>query len=707
MNISVNPNGFSELNTVVLYQFSSFVPLPEDCIGRSVEDLSGFTGSNVLWRGSSDGIGLADYLEYNLSYDIKKSEFASEILPNLYAPNSLRFIFTADGVPSVGSSLVPSVIVSTAELDPQWFGSCMINDKTVIVVPAIGGIWKIEFYEESGITTNHQVPGISAPWILYSAMEAYGKESFATVTPAVTITLGPDPGSSFNPNSYYLDYDSRRGSSDRENITTLREWGTLAEEITAQKAVVVAVSQNSSNPEVNLAYKSWNISTNPNRNMYREFLRNDRFQGMKSLKVVEEKEKDSGVLLDSRSGIILGTSQLLDTASPVLFRRLGKTKNLLIEEGIYSPYRCYNLGDQVLFGGEVWESLENQNLGNTPSLSPLWSLANQLENIFTSRVLIQVEDTKAGNIIPGGNITIEDPTDTKIFEVIENLGYKLSPTQPAYTNPGEYIKDYRITESSENSKVVKRISIWGWEEAINNGHLTFHFEEVGSSVKFLLRYNGVDYSYTDWARIFNEARLNITSTQNPIYLNCVGDTISSRRNFFPVDGECVAENIPINNFLEFIFPELEKYQPTQLKMINTAGEDSYVSEIYPELDSTRGYTFDGVSDFSNGIWILELINKLLEINANGQGFEFNTPRGIVPYSSTEYNLEFYCTDPVLRSSDWEVYINNRVIVFGGSLNFSTSTVQYTLKPGESDIYSLKWSGQIKENFNILIKKIEK
>ena len=705
MNISVNPNGFNELNTVVLYSapgLSSFyVPLPEDCIKLGEQErlssLARFTGSKTLWRGTRNGMGMADLMEYDLRYDISKNDFASTIIPNLYS-SDIRSIFSAEGVLEIGDWLVPSCVSSFEEIKEEWFGSTVINDKTVIVLPADRYIWKLEFYEEVGLETNHSLD-LSSPWISHSALLAYGFDSKIISNPAVTITLGPDPLDPYNLESYYLENDSRKDKTSRTSyITNLREWGKLVEEISEMKAIVVAISQNSSTPEINLAIKSWNTSLNPNRWMNKSFLRNDKFYSLRdTLKLVEEKNTGSGVWIDSRNGILLGTKEISLGETGILSSKLNKVRTRIINREIYSPFRSYSIGEQVNFSGERWESLVDQNLGNVPSISPEWILSSEVESIFTSRILFDIENKIGGNIVPGGYVTILDPEETKTFEVIENLGYKLNPLTPAYTEDGKYITNFKITEEAENNRLVKRISIWDWNSAIKSGHLTFKFSEVGSSICLVLGYLEVNYSENQWESIFNEDVLRIPGN---IYLV----TQEGRReNFISKEGEYIVEDIPINSSVDLYFPELEKYQPSRMIMINSSGEEGYTSEIYPEILPDGGYRFSGVTDFSSGLWTIRLIDKLFTINAYGSDFEFSNPRGSVPYGSTNYSLGFYNIDESLDFSKWIVKINGREISIDTTLEISGCTIEYSFNAFER-VYYLRWTGEIKTNFDVIISK---
>lgn len=711
MNISVNPNGFSELNTVVIYTVPTdgsgiiqpfYVPLEVDCIGLGREEkikyLQNFISNSVLWRGSRDGMGMADWLEYDLRYDIHKRDYASTLIPNLYSP-SLKSIMSAPGVLEVGDSLVPSVSETQGSNDsPHWFASAGINDKTVMVIPGDKFVWKLEFYEESGIESNHSVSEVSSPWISSSALVAFGLEDKITVSPAVTIMLGPDPLDVYNPTSYYLDLDSRRDKTARETLTNMRDWGKLMEEITAEKAIIIGISQNSTTPDVNLSYKSWGLSPNPNRWMNKSFLRNDSFYALRnSLRVIEEKENSPETIIDSRSGIILGTKNIPKTNTIFLFNRMEKTESMITRKNLYTPYRSYNIGDQVEYGGEIWESVTDQNLGNPPSISPQWTLSSEIEDIFTSRILIGVDDIKGGSVVPGGYITIDNPGETKIFEVVENLGYKLNPTQPAFTGEGDYVRDFNISEDIEGSRLVKKIKIWNWEKAVDSGYLTFCFSEIGSSICLVINYKDVIYSGEDWGTVFSE-----DSLKDPWEIYLTYNNYSGRIDFNLVNGDCVAENIPINSSILVNFPLLEKYQVEKLVMVNSSGETGYTKEIIPTQEG-GWYNFKGDSDFSSGLWTLKLIDKQFLISALGSGFEFSNPRGTVGYGTSEYKLAFYCTDSTLNSSDWEVRINGEEVELGTIINVNGCSVNYYYSNYEN-LFWLVWTGEIKNDFDVIITK---
>lgn len=635
MRIEVDPQGFNELNTAILYSEE---------------------GSKIMWRGSSEGLLLTDLLEYNLEFNIKKDTFATSITPNLYSL-PVRDTLGNRGIIEHIDSFAPSSFPND-ESTEYWYGSATLNDKTIIILPASSGVHKVELFEKF--------------------LKEEEKDS-----PNMTIYLG-------------------ESSSDR---VTQKEREKLREEITADKAIVIAMSQiENVSPEVNLAYKSFQLSPNPLRNMERLYLRNDRFNSIKKdLKIIKNIGDDKNPLvIDTRSGTLLGTRAQQQIFTPIFARKLERINARTNNRTNYSFYRCYEEGETVDHNGTTWISLCAGNIGNVPGLSPgKWSILKNLSTIFTDRVLISSES--GGFVTPSGYITVQRATEDHVFDVSENLGYKLSPTDPVYTSSGVKIKNFKITESiGENNELTKKISVTSWSDAIDSGKIIFHFIEEGCAITLRLQYNGREYNANTW----NEFIASMSSSDILKQLTIFDGKTYHRSFYVSEEGEAIIDDIPINQNIVFSFPYLGDFQPEELIVTSSVGGENNEMIIPPTFTGT--YDFPMVSNFSSASFLLKMIAKQLEIIATGAGFEFDKPKGEVSYNSTTpYILSFYCLDESLQYTDWKVTVNGLEITLDGSpLTFDNSATRVTYTRGgmEEGVYQLTWIGQFKQSYTVTISK---
>lgn len=633
MRIEVNPNGFNELNTAILY--------------------SRDTAEKIMWRGSSEGLAMSDLLEYNLEFDIKKKTFATSLTPNLYSLD-VRNIIGEKGIIENLDSLIPSALSGIPTESDYWYGSATLNDKTVIILPASSGVYKVELFERF-------------------LREGKGEEE-----PNITIFLGES---------------SEEKVSQKEKVK-------LEEEITADKAIVIAMSQSTSvSPEVNLAYKAFQLSPNPLRNMEKIYLRNDRFNSLKKdLKIIENiGDEENPLIVDTRSGTLLGTKQEGQNFTPIFAKKLERVNAKTNNRADFSPYRCYEEGDIITFNNSTWRSICGGNIGNIPSLSPgKWVLLNNLSNIFTDQVIVTSD--KGGFVTPSGFITIQSNTESHIFDVFEELGYKLSPTAPVHTSSGVEIKNFKITETVQDGKLTKRIAVNSWSDAIGSRKIIFHFIEEGCTIILRLEYNGKFYDIDDWNDFIASMASSDILSQISIH-----DGSNYLRFKKGDEGEAVINDVPINVPIVFSFPYLDDFQPELLTVTASIGEDNQISTIDPEFDGR--YNFPMTTSFSSAEFVLRMIAKKLEIVATGAGFEFDKPRGEVSYSSiTPYVLSFYCLDESLSPNNWRVVINGLEIPYGGSLNFGTTRVDYTRGGMEEGVYQLTWIGEFKQSYTVTVSK---
>lgn len=681
MKIEINPKGFDDINTAVLYRFHGFVPEEKDW-GTVESNIEGsiwdkFKADKVMYKGSIKSMSLASFAEYKFDFKVEKNGVDDILLPNFFDKSS-RDIFMRDfGMERFMSDLesfVPSSVSENTGYD-NYFGSFPIDTNTVYLLEALGvsqemfdGIWKIEFYETEALVGNSRIGGDEEFYVAEAIINSGQSSTFDLVEPAIVITLGPSPLDNKNSENLYLEGDSRKINQTITN-TGIEEWCKLMEEITCDKAVILTTALISDEVTVNLAYKSWSESKNPHRNLNHWFLRNDEFDRTKSsLSVINVSEKDENIWLDQRSGTLVGNVLQGDpiVMTPILWKKLQKVKQ---NKDVFSPYHCYNLGDIVTYGENKWECISDYTMGESPALSKSWILADQVEDIFTSRVLIGVENEKGGTLNPGTSVTIIDPDNTTIsFKVIEDLGYKLNSERPCYADPS--ISFPRSGFKINSSVTPKTIDISEWKDAIESGILTFCFDFIGSSIVVGLRFEDKEWRYcSDWEKYFTEEpELNISSNPRSMYVVSSEDRyyfyssrISGSNN--TRDWECRCDGIPVEENIILHFPELRGYEPTLLTQLNTLEGEITQEEVFPKQNSDGSWNFEGRTDFSEGMWWIDLKVRDMKITGISKDNTFilsdNSKLQLIPYRTNGFLFEFYNEVESEGPKDWKVSISSR------------------------------------------------
>ena len=134
----------------------------------------------------------------------------------------------------------------------------------------------------------------------------------------------------------------------------------LEDEVRDSKALWFVVSYNSGSPRtVNLSYEAYQGDRNPVRKMSDYVLRNDSLVS----NWVGYEERD-GFLYSKLSGSLVGTARM--TARPIYDMMCG----LIGEE--WNRAKRYSVGDTAKIGDTVFESVEDNNIGNHPYYSRMW-----------------------------------------------------------------------------------------------------------------------------------------------------------------------------------------------------------------------------------------------------------------------------------------------------------------------------------------------
>ena len=154
--------------------------------------------------------------------------------------------------------------------------------------------------------------------------------------------------------------------------------------------------------DINLSYISWEISNNPFRNQDKYLLReDDRVNIIHGIDVVENIGTETNPhWLDQSSGTIVGNRAV--TSTPILNQII----EMLEDNTSWDKYVSYKRGQTCTYNGENWISLENNNIGNNPKFSNLWSLESLFSKEFTiSRAIVTTTNLSGEEVDDYGEVT--------------------------------------------------------------------------------------------------------------------------------------------------------------------------------------------------------------------------------------------------------------------------------------------------------------
>lgn len=423
--------------------------------------------------------------------------------------------------------------------------------------------------------------------------------------------------------SIWADNFSNGSANNNFRITpTLDEYFKGLDELRSDKIVWMVLTDTDPGQalNINLSYNSWSSDkVNPERNKWKYSIRNDEFWSTKdNMSIVTDK---SGIIVDGRSSTILATEKI-DT-HPILTKKL-KQFNLLAyhknqaynrgdkvrhdgklweciqsyqvqepepeidqhEPGEdtetwveildnYSPYCAYSCGEFVIFDNKIWESLDNNNLGNRPDYSKKWIFrynvddpsiirngridVERLENpsYLNTQISILINPTGAGRVSPAGQITLDtDSENSKIFMVFENMGYELKPADQCVTTElpnneeNNAYTDVQVEENNDNEatringvviatgigirKVILRNISGNLSNLLSTRKLIFNFREINSGIKISGVYEDRNYTFNgQWNPVTNLNLPILTPEQiiieNNEYSQHIGEDIKITR----------------------------------------------------------------------------------------------------------------------------------------------------------------------------------
>ena len=723
MNLKINKENFGDISMAVFYRFSHYpllanpFSIPISTLG--IDTINEYSSSKIMWRGSKEVLGMESFLEYDFKYEIDKSPYSDIILPNYFSDELLELVKKdIESLDRTSTTIFPTLSATTSEYENRFFGSTMINDKTIYILPGEGdsvinnyfykGIWKVELYENI-VDKNNDLP-IDIPFIDFELLATIEEAKDAIVSePVATITFGPSPENSSNNSDLYLKEDFRRDpiyrnpSEEDQKNSDGSNYNKLIQEIDCQKAIMLCIFPGSSSPEINLSYRSWIISKDPNRNMKDYYLRNDRwFSERDSLDIFSNSTLSSNIILDSRNGNLVGNVVEELEKCPILKRKL---KSSISKD--YNPFREYSIGDTVVYKNENWISLENHNINSNPFLSLSWVKENSIKDVFTNRVNIFTNPSKFGKVIPGNTITIESIDETRTFDIEEEIGYRIRSGKEI-TNPQLPEGSVKVTEEIIDGKVKRKVIVSHWKDIAGNpvNDLTFNFSNVGTS--FLI-------SLIQGDKVFNANNFDMWPSGLGDRTNIFGSD-----HFYVREGETIILNnqglfsgIGSDKNVTLVFPQLKRFQPEYATIQFQVGEEINEERIIPIENQNRQWEFGIYTGFSNSEWEVKLVPRQMRMyvdisSDSKEGFEISNPRGTTVYGTTNYNVEFFpISDNPINTIQINVHEDGKGyeeinIPLGGSRIVEDCTISYSYDD-DRYLYRINWVGEITNDYTVILK----
>lgn len=669
MRLIINSNNFTDIGTAVFY---------------SQSDLDNREYSKVQYRSNSSLLYNGDFSEYDFSYSITKNKFNDKFLVNYLGKNTLNLIGeNSNSLEKIESTIFPMLSKEDWEENDRYFGTTLIYNQIFALFKGDPGIKRLELYE--GIIDSNNIS--SKKFIDSDTLQNIGIKQ--TAIPNFILILGE------------LDEES-----DEDNLVTKKE---LLDEVEGEKMIWMLISNNSEVEKINLSYRSWVDSINPNRNMNKYLVRNDEYWSTKdSVGIIDSIEDLPEILIDGNSGTFLGNEKIKDDRLLIL-----KTKRNLVEKfkgskefPNYYPFTTYKIGDRVYFGDKIWESVSNNNFNNNPMLSSKWILLDYLENSRPIRVVVSVFPEVGGTCNPIGIISIPSVDTNVTFKIYTNPGYKLNEDLPCLLSTetltplsSENNFDYNISENF--------ITVVNWKEVLQTNNLIFNLSYIGSYIILKANIAGEKtiYSYDEWGKL-NESNLKILKL-------ITGEESSEKIDFNPFITKEGKLKLFVGEKAKLVIPELSRYFIS--KAVLEVEDSKTTNTYYPIQNNGSNIVLLPKVNFSAATLTLELsFKKVIVSIIESEGFEISNnsikinPGGGVTFKfiSTNYpigNLEKI----ILEDAQGNSLTINKFSANGSILDFGASQVSLsianinTVEEGE---YTLKLMNIY---YNTTIKLIKK
>lgn len=670
MRLIINNNDFTDIGTAVFY---------------STDSISKKTYSKVLFRSSSSLLYNMNFSEYDFSYNIEKNKFNDKFLINNIGNKTIElFNESTNTLEKLEKIIFPTLGNEEWQNSNKYFGTTLINNQIFALLFAEAGISKIELYKDFiKKNTDYVYDKQNVKEYNFIDIDTLVSSNITPIaTPYFTIILG-------------------QTDDNTDNNTILEK--ELEDEINDEKAVWMLISSNNKVKEVNLSYKSWIDSINPNRNMNKYLIRNDEYWSTKNHVNIVNKVDHINIFVDSTSNTLLGNTKVDDSKLLILNKKKSRVnlfRNNNLDYPEYYKYTNYKKGDKVYYSGELYESLSNNNFNELPIISTKWILSSVLSNIKSIRVIVSVYPQVGGISDPIGVISIPSIDSETFFHINPYPGYVLDDKIPCLisTNPliplqsgGVY--DYNVPE---NLIIVKN-----WEKILQTNQLFFNFKFVGTKINLFAEIDNSIVEYKNWINVFNEnnffiEKLIIGKGDNQIIYN--NPTIDGNSSLV----------IKTNERAEIVIPELTMYSISEVLIEYDNPGENQPSIIYPFSKNTENTIVLDNAVFTTAKMTLKLEKKKVVASIiQFDGFEISNNSLKVDSSGT---VEFkfienevgptgkplkYFKEVILEDDKGNSLSINSISANGGIHDFGLSTVSLSvvngdINPGPSEgVYTLR------------------
>lgn len=418
-----NLNEFSDIGTVVYYKKRPFYPELGDI---QDEDF-------LLKSGMSEGFLYStsltsEYVDFAKTGFTLSPEIKEEIIPNLYDYEDTLDIYGTPYFDDLVINAFPGLSKSGRPIKSHFFGKLTSSTETSYLIHLPRETWKVEIYN-SRIPYNY---GDSNRQGFFDCdiLEKIGKKPIES--PVLTIYLGPlyDTGiKNYTYNELILGgfplylyrytlsgeliLDRYEYDSFTENILSKTEYiESYREEVESEKLLYIINSPTGRVESINFYPLAYPSSKNPHPHMSEEILRNDELWSEKGLEV--SSEVSPGIVVDNRSGVLLGLKDLSETDSSWFKGSLGEGKNIFSKSS--SP-------KSIKVNGKEWiRAIDSKVFGDNPEISPWWYSPEDLPKSLFDYYYVTVVKGK-GDVSPCGQVYI-GPGKQLEMRITPKIGYE-------------------------------------------------------------------------------------------------------------------------------------------------------------------------------------------------------------------------------------------------------------------------------------------
>ena len=647
MKLTIGNNNFTDIGTAVFY---------------TQQDLDNRTYSKVQYKSNSSLLYQRDFSEYNFSYEVEKGKFNDEFLVDYLGEKTLNLFEPSSNALEKLESIIFPTLGDEEWKGPEnkYFGTTIINNQLFALFHADSLIKKVELY--NGIIYKNNNNSRGSDFISIESLIEQG--NIPIEEPYFIIDLGVP------------------GVGEIVEDTDLVRQRELEDEVEFEKMIWLLISSNNEISGINLSYKSWVDSINPNRNMNKYLLRNDEFWSTKDYIKINKVIEDTGnnIVLDSNSGTLLGTEKV-DESKLLAFNKIKERINSCkYSEGQeypnYFPYTTYKRGDKVVYGNAIWESLTDNNFNSNPVLSSKWIKSEVIEENRSIKVIVTVTPEDAGYCEPMGVISLPSLDTDMTFKILPGAGYKLNELQPCLLD-----QDKIVILSDDNydySVPSDMIIMHNWRDVISTNKLVFNLKSIGSNIKFVAEYNGEDVSYSNWVSTFNESNFTVyrlveIDLETGISYTIDNPLIDSEGNMGVTTGKEI----------KLYFKEFTSYtiQNVEVEFKESVNSDPITTYITPETTEDREsiITIPEVN-FSEAIFRLILTQKQVTASIiEFSGFEISN-YSIRTVSGNSVTFRFIDNEYQILSDGSKVLMDNlKEILLNDSQGNSLTIERYTTR----------------------------